>query len=64
MTEEMMSMKEFYQYEIVFSFDRPIKKVSNENGKLSDDKKSFSLNGSLIDVFSEDFNSDIDFKLK
>lgn len=59
----MESMTEMYQYEIIFSFDRKIRKFDNPNATLSDDKKTLTLKGSLMDFFSPKYNSDVNFKL-
>ena len=40
------------------------KKIDNENAVLSDDKKSFKIEGNLEKFMSEDFSMDTNVKLK
>ena len=62
--KEMESMSEYYQYELIFTFDRKVKKVDNPNVTLSPDGKKVQLKGSMFKIIRSDFNSDIKFKLK
>lgn len=61
---EMDQMKEYLSVETIFSFDREIKKVKNENAVISDDKKSFKFEGKINDFMKEGFTLDSDVKLK
>ncbi len=61
--DQMASMKDYYKYNLIFSFDRTIKKVDNKNVKLSSDKKSFEFSGSMFDIFAKDFSTDFNVKL-
>jgi hypothetical protein len=63
-TKEMESMSEYYQYDIIFTFDRKVKKLDNPNFSLSPDRKKVELKGSMLKILKSDFNSDITFKLK
>ncbi|OQY02303.1 MAG: hypothetical protein B6I20_07105 [Bacteroidetes bacterium 4572_117] len=63
-SKEMASMKDYYKYKLIFTFDRKIKKVDNKNIILSEKNKKATLNASLIDVIKHDYNSIIKFKLK
>ena len=61
---EMDQMKEYLSIETIFSFDREIKKVKNENAVISEDKKSFKFEGKINDFMKEGFTLDSDVKLK
>lgn len=61
--EQMTSMKDYYKYNLIFSFDRTIKKVNNEHVKLSSDKKSFEFSGSMFEIFAKGFSTDFTVKL-
>jgi hypothetical protein len=63
-SKEMESMSEYYQYSLIFTFDRKVKKVDNPNVTLSPDNKRVELKGSMFKILKSDFNSDITFKLK
>ena len=63
-TDEMEQMKDYLSFETIFSFDREIKKVDNENVLISGDKKSFKFEGSIDDFMKEGFTMDSDVKLK
>jgi phosphoribosyl-AMP cyclohydrolase len=62
--KDMESMSEYYQYALIFTFDRKVKKVDNPNVTLSPDGQKVELKGSMFKVIKTDFNSDIKFKLK
>jgi hypothetical protein len=62
--KEMESMSEYYQYQLIFTFDRKVKKVDNPNVTVSPDKKSVELKGNMLQILRSDFNSDITFNLK
>jgi hypothetical protein len=62
--KEMESMSEYYQYQLIFTFDRKVKKVDNPNVTVSKDKKSVELKGNMFQILHKDFNSDITFNLK
>jgi phosphoribosyl-AMP cyclohydrolase len=62
--KEMESMSDYYQYTLIFSFERKVKSVDNPNVKLSPDNKKVELSGSMFKIIRPDFNSDITFKLK
>ncbi len=61
---EMESMKEYFQYSLLFSFDRKIKKVANKNAKIDEDMKSFGFSGSMFEILSPDYSTDFTVKLK
>lgn len=61
---EMASMKDYYKYELIFNFDRKVKKVDNPNISLSENNKKATLKASLFDVIRPEYNSTIIFKLK
>ncbi len=61
---EMASMKDYYKYKLIFTFDRKIKKIDNPNISLTDNNKKATLNASLFDVVGPEYNSTIKFKLK
>ncbi len=61
---EMASMKDYYKYKLVFTFDRKIKKVDNPNITVSENKKKATLEASLFDIIEPTYNSSIKFKLK
>jgi len=63
-SDEMESMKEYYQYKLAFSFEKDIKKMKNENAVMSPDGKSFEFSGSMFDILSEDYSTDFTVKLK
>jgi len=63
-TSEMASMKDYYKYKLIFTFDRKVKKVDNPNISLSENKKEATLSASLFDVIRPEYNSTIKFKLK
>ncbi|MEN8119505.1 MAG: hypothetical protein ABFS35_04135 [Bacteroidota bacterium] len=63
-TSEMASMKDYYKYELVFTFDRKVKKVGNPNISLTENNKKATLKASLFDVIRPEYNSTIKFKLK
>ncbi len=63
-TDEMASMKDYYKYKLIFTFDRKVKSLDNPNVSLSEDKKKATLSASLFDVISPEYNSTIKFKLK
>lgn len=57
-------IKDYLTIETIFSFDRTIKKINNENAKLSSDKKSISFETKLEDMKDENFTMDTEIKLK
>lgn len=63
-TNEMASMKDYYKYKLIFTFDMKVKKVDNHNVSLSENNKKATLNASLFDVIKPEYNSTIKFKLK
>ncbi len=62
--EEMASMKDYYNYTLIFNFASEIKKLNSEKAELSTDKKSIEFSGSLFDIFSPDYSTDFEVKLK
>lgn len=60
----MESMKDLYQYNLIFHFSKEIKKVDNKNAEISKDKKSITFKGNIIDMFSPKYNTDFTVKLK
>ncbi len=62
--DEMEQMKDYLSFETIFSFDREIKKVDNENVLISGDKKSFKFEGNIDDFMKEGFTMDTNVKLK
>jgi len=62
--DEMGEMSNYLNFETIFSFDRTIKKIDNENAVLSDDKKSFKFEGNLEKFTEEGFSMDTNVKLK
>jgi hypothetical protein len=63
-SSEMESMGEYYQYTVVFTFDRKLKKAINPNINISPDNKKVELKGNMFKIIRPDYNSDITFKLK
>jgi len=61
---DMESMKDYYKYNIVFTFERKIKKSDNPNFVISPDGKKAELRGSMFEIIKPGYNSDITFKLK
>ncbi len=61
---DLESMKDYYKYSLIFNFERKIKKIDNKNVTLSSDNKKAELNGSMFEIISPEYNSDITFKLK
>ena len=51
--EDMASMKEYYKYDLTFSFNKKIKKINNKNAILGEDKRSLSFNGNIFDMFAD-----------
>lgn len=62
--EEINSMKGFYEYSLTLRFDKKIRKVLHKDAKLSEDKKSIKITGSLFDVMNDEKENDIQLKLK
>jgi phosphoribosyl-AMP cyclohydrolase len=62
--KDMESMADYYQYSLIFNFDRKVKKVDNPNVTISPDNKKVELSGSMFKIIRPDYNSDITFKLK
>jgi len=63
-TNEMAAMKDYYKYKLIFTFDRKVKKVDNPNISLTDKNKKATLEASLFDIVTPEYNSTIIFKLK
>jgi len=63
-TTEMQSMKDYYKYSLILSFDQKIKSIDNKAATISEDGKKVTMNCSLLDLASPTFNSDILVKLK
>jgi hypothetical protein len=61
---EMGEMSNYLNFETIFSFDRTIKKIDNQEAVLSDDKKSFKFEGNLDKFLDENFSMDTNIKLK
>jgi hypothetical protein len=61
---DMESMKDYYKYNIIFIFDRKIKKSDNPNFVISPDGKRAELKGSMFEIIKPSYNSDVKFKLK
>jgi hypothetical protein len=62
--KDMESMEDYYQYSLIFTFDKKVIKVDNPGVSLSPDGKKVELSGSMFKIIRPDFNSDITFKLK
>ncbi len=63
-SKEMASMKDYYKYNIIFTFDRKIKKVENPNIIHKEGSKRVELRGSMFEMLKKKYNSKIIFKLK
>ena len=63
-TKDMESMKDYYKYKLIFTFERKIKTVDNPNISLTNNNKKAVLETSLFDVIAPEYNSVIKFKLK
>jgi hypothetical protein len=63
-SEGMSSMKDYYKYNMIFTFEREIKSFDNKKATLSDDKKSVVFSGSIADMFAKGSSFDINIKLK
>ncbi len=63
-SEEMASMKDYYQYKLSFTFEREIKKLDNKNAVMAPDGKSFEFSGSMFDILSPEYKTDFKVKLK
>jgi hypothetical protein len=62
-SESMASMKDYYKYSLIFSFDRKIKSFDNKKATLSDDGKSVVFAGNIADMFAKGSSFDIHVKL-
>lgn len=62
--DEIASMKDYYSYKLKFNFATKIKRLTSKYGQLSSDKKTVEFSGSLIDIYSSDYSSDFEVKLK
>jgi hypothetical protein len=62
--KELEQMKDMLTIETIFSFDRKIKKISNENAEISPDKKSFKFESKIGDMMKEGYTMDTEVKLK
>jgi len=62
--KEMASMKDYYNYTLKFNFATKIKKLKSEKAVMSSDKKSFQFSGSMFDIFSPNYSTDFEVKLK
>jgi len=62
--DQMAEMKNYLNFETIFSFERTVKNVDNEKAVISDDKKSFKFSGNLSDITEEGFTMDTNVKLK
>ncbi len=58
-TESMESISEFFNYNLIISFDKEIQKVKNENAIISGDRKSVTLKGNLFEILSKEYDSDV-----
>jgi len=63
-SKEMSSMKDYYKYNIIFTFDRKIKKVQNSNVLHKEKSKKVELRGNMFDMMKKEYDSKIIFKLK
>ncbi|MFN8257474.1 MAG: hypothetical protein U0W24_17395 [Bacteroidales bacterium] len=61
---DMESMKDYYKYNLIFTFERKVKSIDNPNVVLSPDGKRVELKGSMFEIIRPEYNSDIKFKLK
>jgi len=61
-SQQMKSMDQFYKFELIFSFEKEIKSISNIKADISLDKKRVILKGSLFDLVSPVYNSDLIIK--
>jgi hypothetical protein len=61
---DMQSMEEYYQYSLVFTFERKIKKAINPNISIDPDAKKVELKGNMFTIIRPGYDSDITFKLK
>lgn len=58
-TESMEGISEFFNYNLIISFDKEIQKVKNENAIISGDRKSVTIKGNLFEILSKDYDSDV-----
>lgn len=63
-SQDMESMKDYYKYNLFFTFERKVKSIDNPNVVLSPDGKRVELKGSMFEIIKPEYNSDIKFKLK
>ena len=63
-SKEMSSMKDYYKYNLIFTFDRKVKSVQNPNVIHTKKTKRVELRGNMFDIMSEKYDSKITFKLK
>ncbi|MBN1251382.1 MAG: hypothetical protein JXR51_00440 [Bacteroidales bacterium] len=63
-SKEMTSMKDYYKYNLIFTFDRKIKSAENPNIIHENGTKKVELKGSMFDILSQKYDSKITFKLK
>jgi hypothetical protein len=62
--QQYAAMKDYIYFSVNFTFERQIKKIDNKRAIISDDKKSFSIKGNIMDLMAPDFTSDFTVKLK
>ena len=62
--EDMASMKEYYKYELSFSFNKKIKKVNNKKAVFSDENHRISFNGNVFDLFADPKNTSFKVSLE
>lgn len=62
--EQLGEMKSFFTYELVLKFEDKVKDVKHPVAKIGDDGKSVIMESNLFDVFSKDFEPDIEIRFK
>ena len=60
---EYYSMMAMLQMEIIFSFERKIKKTNNDNAEISENKHKAIFKTDFTKIMEDDFQKDIMFKL-
>ena len=62
--KDLGKLKNYYKYQLHFTFERKIKKSNNSRYKISDDKHKANLGAPLYDIMKPDFPAQVKFKLK
>jgi len=61
---EMKQMLDFYKYEVAFYFKNGVKKVTNDNVIISEDRKLIELKGNLFEMISPAFDAKVIMKTR